>query len=203
MPMMRPTRPHSAPIRRSMLAPPRPTPSPWVAARCLGTLAIWCSKITPTTASRPSASGSLRQAVSHGHGETDFTARGDENHFRGFRRGRLTTFAFGWIFLSPMRRKFLAFLLISSWVILSGFDLLEDLDSPSQFSVQSANSCDGPLPNVGSGVNIVNNIVESAHHRQPSYPGLFDSPSVHSSVDTALSFKKASRLHKLHCVFLI
>jgi hypothetical protein len=103
----------------------------------------------------------------------------------------------------PMLRKFLAVLLIGCWVILSGFDLLEDLDPPNQLGVHSANPCNGPLPNVSSGVNIVNNIVESADRTQPFYAGLFKFPAVHSSVETALSFKKASRLHKLHRVFLI
>ena len=100
-----------------------------------------------------------------------------------------------------MYRKPLAVLLIFSWIVLAGFDLLEDLDVPLQTRVHSP--FDGSLPNVSSGANIVNNIVESADHIQPSYTGLLGFPAVASAIDTALSFKKASRLHKLHRVFLI
>lgn len=102
-----------------------------------------------------------------------------------------------------MLQRSLAALLIGSWVILSGFDLLEDLDSPSRFSVHPANACNSLLPYLGSGVNIVNNIVESADHAQRSYAGLFGFPSIHLSADIALFFKRTSRLHKLHRVFLI
>ena len=100
-----------------------------------------------------------------------------------------------------MYRKSLAVLLIFSWIVLAGFDLLEDLDVPLQTRVHSP--FDGSVPNVASGADIVNNIVESADHIQPFYAGLFGFPSVHSADGAALSFKKASRLHKLHRVFLI
>lgn len=100
-----------------------------------------------------------------------------------------------------MHRKPLAILLVFSWVILSGLDLLEDLDVQLDAGVHSP--FEGSLPNVGSGLNIVNNIVESADHIQPFYAELFEFLAVHLSDDTALSFKKASRIHKLHRVFLI
>jgi hypothetical protein len=98
-------------------------------------------------------------------------------------------------------RKPLALLLVFSWILLAGFDLLEDLDVPLQTRVH--NPFEGSLPNVASGANIVNNIVESADYTQPFYTALNDFPAVDSAIETALSFKKASRLHKLNRVFLI
>ena len=101
----------------------------------------------------------------------------------------------------PMYRKPLAILLVCSWVILSGFDLLEDLDESLDPGAQSSRAC--RVPHGASGTNVANNIVESADRVQPFYTGLFDLPSVHASADLDLSFKKASQLHKLHRVFLI
>jgi hypothetical protein len=100
-----------------------------------------------------------------------------------------------------MFRKSLAVLLVFSWVMLSGLDLLEDFDVQLDAGVQSP--LGGPLTNGASGINIVNNIVEFADCIQPFHAGLFDSLALHLSVDRALSFKKTSRLHKLHRVFLI
>ena len=100
-----------------------------------------------------------------------------------------------------MYRKSLAVLLVFSWVILSGLDLLEDLDVQLDAGVHSP--LEGPLPNGGSGINVVNNIVEFADRTQPFHAGLFELLAVHLSVDAALSFKKTSRLHKLLRVFLI
>src|SRR4029434_5104991 len=93
-----------------------------------------------------------------------------------------------WIDIREMYRKSLAVLLVFSWVILSGLDLLEDLDVQLDAGVHSP--LEGPLPNGGSGINVVNNIVESADRPQPFHAGLFGLSAVHLSVDAALSFKK-------------
>jgi hypothetical protein len=100
-----------------------------------------------------------------------------------------------------MFRKSLAILLVFSWIVLSGLDLLEDFDVQLDAGVHSP--LEGPLPNGGSGINVVNNIVEFADRPQPFHAGLFGLLAVHLSVGTDLSFKKTSRLHKLHRVFLI
>lgn len=100
-----------------------------------------------------------------------------------------------------MLRKTLAVLLIVSWVILSGLDLLEDLDFPIQIGVHSP--LEDSVPNVGWGVNLVNNLVESGDRPRPSYAGLFERPAVDLPVDAPTVSKKVSKIHKLHCVFLI
>lgn len=58
-----------------------------------------------------------------------------------------------------MFRKSLAVLLVFSWVILSGLDLLEDFDVQLDAGVQSP--LEAPPPNGPSGINVVNNIVNS------------------------------------------
>jgi hypothetical protein len=100
-----------------------------------------------------------------------------------------------------MLRKALEVLLVVSWVILSGFDLLEDLDVPIQVGVHSP--IEGSLPNLGQRVDLVNNIVESADRTRLIDAELFELPGVDSSVDRALSFKKVFQLHKLHRVYQI
>jgi hypothetical protein len=100
-----------------------------------------------------------------------------------------------------MYRKSLAVLLVCFWVILSGFDLLEDLDESLNPGSQSSRA--SRVPHGTPGINIANNIVESADRIQPFYADLLELPSAHSSADLSLSFKKTSRLHKLNRVFLI
>lgn len=100
-----------------------------------------------------------------------------------------------------MLRKTLAVLLIVFWVILSGFDLLEDFDFPIQVGVRSP--LEDSVPNVGRGVNLVNNLLESGDRPRLSYAGLFERPVVDLPVDAPTVSKKVSKIHKLHCVFLI
>jgi hypothetical protein len=100
-----------------------------------------------------------------------------------------------------MLRKALAVLLVFSWVILSGFDLLEDFDLPIQIGVHQ------PLgnspPSGGPGVDLVNNLLESGDRTRFSYVGLLALSVVDSSVDRSTVSKKVSKIHKLHRVFLI
>jgi hypothetical protein len=100
-----------------------------------------------------------------------------------------------------MLRKLLGSWLVVSWVILSGFDLVEDLEFPKPIQVHALP--DASLPKADRGPNTLNNIVESADHRQPSYAWFFNLSAVNSSVDGVIPFKKVSRLHKLNRVFLI
>jgi len=100
-----------------------------------------------------------------------------------------------------MLRKVLACLLIVSWVILSGLDLLEDLDLPIEVAVHSP--LEGPLPNLGPGVDLVNNILESGDRTKLCHSELFKLAAIYLSGDAVLSFKKVFRLHKLHRVYLI
>lgn len=104
-------------------------------------------------------------------------------------------------YLPLMPRKVLGLLLIVSWVILSGLDLVEDLGLPSPVEVHALPA--SSLPNAALHLNALNNIVESADHRQFSYACLFDLETVDLSVGGVVVFKKVFRLHKLHRIFLI
>ena len=100
-----------------------------------------------------------------------------------------------------MPRKLLGSWLIVSWVILSGFDLVEDLELANPIEVHALP--DDSLPNAAPRLNGLNNIVESADHKPPSYVWFFNLIVVDSSVDGILVFKKVFPLHILHRVFLI
>jgi hypothetical protein len=100
-----------------------------------------------------------------------------------------------------MRRKFLAVLLIGSWVILSGFDLLEDFDLPLQTGVHSPS--ENSVPNGGPGVDLVNNLLESGDRTRFFHIGLFGLPVLDALFDLPPISKKVSKIHKLHRVFLI
>jgi hypothetical protein len=112
----------------------------------------------------------------------------------------LTSFDFGW-YLPDMLRKPLAVVLIVSWIILSGFDLLEDLDFPIEGSVHGP--LEGRLPNMGPGVDMVNNLLESGDCTRLAPSGLRKLPVVDSPVDAPAVREKASKIYKLHCAFLI
>jgi len=104
-------------------------------------------------------------------------------------------------YVSSMFREALAFLLIVSWVVLSGFDLLEDLNLPKPTNVHALP--DASVPNGDGGFNVLNNIVESADHKQPYASFFFNLAGIDFSADGVLLFKKVSQLHKLYRVFLI
>jgi hypothetical protein len=101
-----------------------------------------------------------------------------------------------------MFRKQLAVVLVFCWVILSGFDLLEDLKLDSDHSVyrQSGKS---PSPNWVQHASLTNNIVESAVNAPGFYTLLLRLNVSHSSIHPVFSSPKVLDLHKLHRVFLI
>lgn len=100
-----------------------------------------------------------------------------------------------------MLRKALAVLLVLSWIILSGFDLLEDFDFPIERGVHGP--LEGPLRNMGPGVDMVNNLVESADRTRLGSSGLRELPVVDSPVNAPEVPEKVSKIHKLHRIFLI
>lgn len=102
-----------------------------------------------------------------------------------------------------MLRKSLAILLLFSWVILSGIDLLEDLEFDSEATAYSQGPLDQSLPYLKHRANLANNIVESADHTQVFYPALLRLTAAQSPIHPVLSFQRVSQLHKLHRVFLI
>ena len=104
--------------------------------------------------------------------------------------------------LQPMFRKPLAVVLIFSWVVLSGIDLLEDLKLESEHSAYSE-SGESLLPNWLQHASVANNIVESAINPSTFYTPLVRLNLSRSSIHPVLSSHKVLELHKLHCVFLI
>jgi len=102
-----------------------------------------------------------------------------------------------------MLRRLLAVLLVLSWVTLAAFDLLEDLDSPGDSVVHSTGSTDDRLPNGGHPSQLTNNILEWGDRIGLSSQGLLQLASFDLVLDASKAFKRASNIHKLHCVFLI
>ena len=99
-----------------------------------------------------------------------------------------------------MLKRGSGFLLIVLWVILSGFDALEELDLPSGIELHS--SIDALLAGEQTG-RLVNNSVESADHSRIRHSALLDQPTTEVSVDNHSLSARNFKLHKLHRVFLI
>ena len=101
-----------------------------------------------------------------------------------------------------MRRK-IAILLIAGWVVLSCFDVLEDLEFPGGATVSKLGHGPGSASSVAGWGALANNIVESAHRIVQAYVDLVSatvfSPDLHSVPD----FRAYFQLHKRYRVFLI
>ena len=99
-----------------------------------------------------------------------------------------------------MLRKRLALLLAFSWVILSGYDVSEDLDLPDRIALHSASDA---LSGAGPAGLLARNIVESAdrpHLRCAILPEhYFKFAASYAPSVTQRVFK----LHKVNQVFLI
>ncbi|HXV48830.1 MAG TPA: hypothetical protein VEB61_08500 [Candidatus Binatia bacterium] len=93
--------------------------------------------------------------------------------------------------------------LIVAWVLLSGLDMLEDIDSPSKVAAFESDSGDGSSSGAGVRPDLVNNIVESAGRIQQSQVLLFSIAALSLAHGTLLDFRKYFPLHKLYRVFLI
>jgi hypothetical protein len=100
-----------------------------------------------------------------------------------------------------MLRRRLALLLIFSWAILSGFDVIEDLDLPDQ--VELHNSSDAVSRGAGSAGLLARNIVESADRPHLRYSNLPEHPLELSETFTPSLTHRVAKLHKVHQVFLI
>lgn len=98
-----------------------------------------------------------------------------------------------------MGHKVLALLLVLSWMILSGVDLLEDLDSDSRATASASSS-----PTTAKPVKLANDNVELANRTSVPFEKFF----VHRDL-TKLSLRsldsdsRVLRSHKDNCVFLI
>jgi hypothetical protein len=100
-----------------------------------------------------------------------------------------------------MVRKGLAVILVVSWVILSGFDVLEDLNFPSQTelhaSAHRASSASGHFS------RWANNIVESAEDSESCHEKVLEQLVAQRSAAVYTAKLKSSKLHKLYRVYLI
>jgi len=103
-----------------------------------------------------------------------------------------------------MRSKIVASLLIFGWVLLSGVDLVEDLDEISGHgAISSAASPDSvKSKRVGWGA-LANNIVESGARLPQVFGELSSLTTVFFDLETYFEFRRHFRLHKLYRVFLI
>jgi hypothetical protein len=105
--------------------------------------------------------------------------------------------------IPAMSRKFLAALLVCSWIILSGFDLIEDLRSPDQAIATAASHGRSSPSMAGGSGTLANNIIESALRMQRVYSALSGSGILACSSESLYEFRACFRLHKLYRVFLI
>ncbi len=101
-----------------------------------------------------------------------------------------------------MAQKALAILLILSWIVFSGVDMLEDLDFESRGSPSASSS-----PNTAKPVKLANDNVELANRTPTFFEKLsryidLESTTCTMLVDTCLD-SRSLRSHKVNCVFLI
>jgi hypothetical protein len=101
-----------------------------------------------------------------------------------------------------MCRKVIASLLIAGWVILSGFDVLEDLRFPGEAAVSKLHD-PSSASTVAGGEFLANDIVESAYRLHQAYIVLVDSMTVTFDLAAVLDLHTYFQLHKLYHVFLI
>jgi len=105
--------------------------------------------------------------------------------------------------IAPMYR-ILASVLIAGWVILSGFDLIEDLDEvPGQVAISTAPSQDAKSPKLGGWGTFANNMVECAHLGKQNESVRIEHTNFPCSSFTLVDVLKTAELHKLHHVLLI
>src|ERR671924_1767357 len=101
-----------------------------------------------------------------------------------------------------MFRKILAALLIVGWTILSGFDLVEDLEeiAGGQVAVSHTSSEGSSTRKLVRWGTIANNTVESAQDVAKADIGLFSFSRITFGPDTVLDCRRHFPLHKLYRV---
>ena len=100
-----------------------------------------------------------------------------------------------------MLRKRLALLLALSWVILSGYDVIEDLDFPDRMELH--NSADTLFRGSGSAGLLAGNVVESADRPQLRCASLPEHYLEFTASYTPSPSQRVFKLHKVNQVFLI
>jgi hypothetical protein len=99
-----------------------------------------------------------------------------------------------------MWRRTLAAFLVLSWFVLSGIDILEDLDLP--FKVEFERSGETPGPGAKR-AGLVHNIAEFAHSPKIGHTDIVKISTVGSGGDSPGVTTRSARLHKYHQIFLI
>jgi hypothetical protein len=99
-----------------------------------------------------------------------------------------------------MLRRAISVVLVFSWVILAGIDVLEDLDLPDRIEFQCSSKTTLPA---GSGAPLARNIVESATHSGIRCSGWLEQLTPPVTIHTPHLSQKVSKLHKVNRVFLI
>ncbi|HUC99340.1 MAG TPA: hypothetical protein VMR88_12720 [Candidatus Polarisedimenticolaceae bacterium] len=100
-----------------------------------------------------------------------------------------------------MLRKRLALLLALSWVILSGYDVIEDLDLPDRIEIH--NPADALSGGAGSAGLLARNIVESADRPHLRYANLLEHYLEFAASSIRTLSQRVFKLHKVNQVFLI
>ena len=100
-----------------------------------------------------------------------------------------------------MLRKRLALLLVLSWVILSGYDVVEDLDLPD--GIELHNPTDALSRGPGSAGLLARNIIESADRPHLHCVSLSEHYLEFTASFTPNLSQKVFKLHKVNQVFLI
>jgi hypothetical protein len=102
-----------------------------------------------------------------------------------------------------MCRQVFATLLIAGWIILSGYDVLEDLDFPNQPVISENSHNASHASSAVSWDALANNMVESAYRLHQDYTCRLTSADLTSNLDALTGFGAYFQLHKLYRVFLI
>ena len=100
-----------------------------------------------------------------------------------------------------MLRKRLALLLALSWVILSGYDVIEDLDLPDRIALHS--SSDALSRGAGAAGLLARNMVESADRPYLRCATLLEHHLEFAASYTPRVTQRVFKLHKVNQVFLI
>ena len=100
-----------------------------------------------------------------------------------------------------MLRKRLALLLALSWVILSGYDVIEDLDLPDRIALHSPS--DALSRGAGSAGLLARNIVESADRPHLRCASLLEHHLQFTASYAPSVSQRVFKLHKVNQVFLI
>ena len=100
-----------------------------------------------------------------------------------------------------MFRKPLAFLLILSWIALSGFDVCEDIRHFTQIELHGTKTT--PISSTAPTGRLVNNIVETAVRSRLTNYGLLQQSLVPFAGLAPIISQRTSRLHLMYRVLLI